>query len=379
MTKIEIEEITVAIDEVIDDVSLMVRAQLNEAKMAEYAEALRNGAVFPPLDCTRIDGDPFLHDGFHRLGAHRRVGSTEIRIRVRPGTHRDAWLAAVRAGTYSKLPFTRADKRKIVRGFLADPDWSRRSDRWIGGEAAVDHVFVGKLRREASTGDGHQLEAAKPTKRVGRDGKTRNPPKRKPRTTSKPAAVPPVKEPPVAPTMKFTPEQLGFPSPEIADEPDPIVTNMTRAQAWSLRWGAVHIQTPAQRVLDAKQKNLQSLSGAVRDLGEAARTFLRLQALQIPGTLAGEPGHTCALADAFTPEEYLAVAGSMDNGGALWRRKLKQHLDALLTALRIVESFAAVLRPTPTTDATPPTTEPTDDFQEMPACLVRKPNGGQHV
>jgi hypothetical protein len=179
--------------------------------------------------------------------------------------------------------------------------------------------------------------------------------------------------------MKFTPEQLGFPSPEIADEPDPIVTNMTRAQAWSLRWGAVHIQTPAQRVLDAKQKNLQSFSGAVRDLGEAARTFLRLQALQIPGTLAGEPGHTCALADAFTPEEYLAVAGSMDNGGAVWRRKLEQHLDALLTALRIVESFAAVLRPTPTTDAPPPTTEPTHDFQEMPACLVRKPNGGQHV
>jgi hypothetical protein len=35
------------------------------------------------------------------LGAHRRVGSTEIRIRVRPGTDRDAWLAAVPAHTAS--------------------------------------------------------------------------------------------------------------------------------------------------------------------------------------------------------------------------------------------------------------------------------------
>ena len=341
-----IEERTVSFDEVINDSGLMVRVELNQDAVLKYAALMREGTEFPPLDCMQIDGELFLYDGFHRREASKVNGAVELKVRIHQGTHRDAFRAAVKAGAHTGVRFTNADKGKIVGIYLADEAWGARSNRWIAAEVGVDHVFVGKARKWTSTGDDHQLSAANKPNRLGRDGKERRAPRPRRSPTNKPAAPPPAPRPQpksVDLSMKFSKEELGVPPPDIADEPDPVLPNHTRMQAWIRRWGAVHLQTPAQRVLTTRQKNLMSFSGAVRDFGEAADKFLKRKGLRIPGTLPGEPGHDPELATSFTAEDYLAIAATIENGGIVWRRKLEQHLNALVTALRILEPFHRAL------------------------------------
>jgi hypothetical protein len=140
------------------------------------------------------------------------------------------------------------------------------------------------------------------------------------------------------------------------------------------RWGQVHVELPEKRVLDAKQANLKSLSNAVREFGEAAVKFLAIKGTHIPGTLRDEHGFDPELATLFTADEYLEILNTMQtpqNDGSLWRRKFEQHLDALMTALRLLEPFVEALRnaPRPETETPPDLSIPED--LSTPAFLKR--------
>lgn len=65
---------------------------------------------------------------------------------VRVGTQRDAILYPCGANTQHGLRRSQADKRKAVGIMLADPEWSKWSDREIARRCGVSHPFVGKLR-----------------------------------------------------------------------------------------------------------------------------------------------------------------------------------------------------------------------------------------
>jgi uncharacterized ParB-like nuclease family protein len=66
------------------------RAQLDDATVVEYTEALGNGNEFPPV-VVFYDGETYwLADGFHRVESHRRAGHTDITASIRQGTQRDA-------------------------------------------------------------------------------------------------------------------------------------------------------------------------------------------------------------------------------------------------------------------------------------------------
>lgn len=121
------------------------RMSINEHIVAEYADAMRAGVVFPPLTVFFDGADYWLADGFHRYHALKASGAT-VDIDSRSGTRRDAVLFSVGANDSHGLRRTNEDKRKAVQTLLADSEWAAWSDRKIADACAVSHPFVAALR-----------------------------------------------------------------------------------------------------------------------------------------------------------------------------------------------------------------------------------------
>jgi len=102
------------LSEIVTDAGTQVRAGLNEATVADYAEALADGAEFPPVIVFH-DGDRYIAaDGFHRIHAAVRNGATQIECDVRKGNKSDALKFALGCNAHHGLRRTNADKRHAV-------------------------------------------------------------------------------------------------------------------------------------------------------------------------------------------------------------------------------------------------------------------------
>lgn len=114
--------------------------------VADYAEAMRDGAVFPPVTVF-FDGTIYwLADGFHRWAAAQQAGFPTLEADVRKGSKRDAILFAVGANADNGLRRTNGDKRKAVEKLLNDKEWLKWNDSAIARQCRVSHTFVAKLR-----------------------------------------------------------------------------------------------------------------------------------------------------------------------------------------------------------------------------------------
>jgi len=138
---------SVHIDKIRIDGGTQSRAAINEATVAEYAEAMEDpNTAFPPA-IVYFDGKEYwLADGFHRLEAWRRIGRTDIPTDVRQGDRRRAILHSVAANSAHGLRRTNEDKRRAVMTLLEDPEWSQWSDREIARRCSVSHPFVATVR-----------------------------------------------------------------------------------------------------------------------------------------------------------------------------------------------------------------------------------------
>jgi hypothetical protein len=125
------------------------RERLDREVIADYAEAMTEGAQFPPV-VLFFDGDGgfWIGDGFHRCHAAQQVGFTTIRAEVHQGGPRAAKLYAASANLTHGLRRTNADKRRAVLVLLDDDEWRQWSDRAIARHCGVDHKSVAKWRCE---------------------------------------------------------------------------------------------------------------------------------------------------------------------------------------------------------------------------------------
>jgi ParB-like nuclease domain len=123
------------------------RVAINGHTVNEYAEAMTEGASFPPVILFR-DAAYWVGDGHHRCRAARQAGFTIIRAKVRTGGEREAFLYACSANATHGLRPDDLDKRHAVRRLLTDEEWGRWSDREIARRCAVSHPLVGKIRAE---------------------------------------------------------------------------------------------------------------------------------------------------------------------------------------------------------------------------------------
>jgi ParB/Sulfiredoxin domain len=131
------------------DGGTQARAELNQETAAEYAQAMQEGAQFPPI-VVYYDGETYwLADGFHRVEAARRTGRAVL-AEIRPGTRRDAVLAAVGANDQHGLRRTRADVQRAIKTLLRDAEWQHWSDREIARQVRCSDKTVGAARARLS-------------------------------------------------------------------------------------------------------------------------------------------------------------------------------------------------------------------------------------
>lgn len=141
------------------------RAAIDPAVVAEYAEAMREGAEFPPVVVFYDGTDYWLADGFHRVAAYDREQFFEIPVDMRQGTQRDAIKFSLGVNAAHGLRRTNEDKRRCVERALADEEWRGWSDGKIAELCAVSQPFVSSIRRSTQNG----FES---TERTGADGRT---------------------------------------------------------------------------------------------------------------------------------------------------------------------------------------------------------------
>lgn len=135
-----------------------------QTKVEEYAVAMGNGDLFPPL-IVFFDGDQYwLADGFHRFGAYNIVMQAlelpglDIECDIRKGTQRDAIIFACGTNAIHGVPRTNSDKENAVKTMLTNPlvslndDGVPWSDREIAKICMVSHPTVAKWRAEIMTG-----------------------------------------------------------------------------------------------------------------------------------------------------------------------------------------------------------------------------------
>jgi len=159
------EPVTVELAKLTQDPELQCRAKgVNRATVAEYAEAMRSGAVFPPITVFRdAKGGMLLADGWHRVEAAQRAGLLELPAEIRDGGRKEALLFSAGSNASHGLRRSNADKKRaVVLVLAACPKWS---DRRIAEACGVGNKFVGDVRREVCPE--HSSE------REGQDGKVR--------------------------------------------------------------------------------------------------------------------------------------------------------------------------------------------------------------
>lgn len=143
------------------------RERIDAAVVADYAEALGEGAEFPPVVVFHDGSDYWMADGFHRLLAHQRAGRASIDADIRTGTVDDAILFALGANDGHGLRRTNADKRRCVARLLARPAWAKWSESKMAEVCRVSRTLVRAVIEEA-----HLVEKQDVVRTVERAGKT---------------------------------------------------------------------------------------------------------------------------------------------------------------------------------------------------------------
>jgi len=115
-------------DLTIDPEIQLVNRPLDFKIVVAYAEAIANGAVFPPIVAF---SDPkedkwFVADGFHRVQAHRAAQKPEIGVDLKLGSRQDAMVYAATANVAHGRAMCQAEKREAGERLLRLTDLSNR-------------------------------------------------------------------------------------------------------------------------------------------------------------------------------------------------------------------------------------------------------------
>lgn len=142
------------------------RFELNQDVIEEYAEAMKAGAIFPPVTVFYDGTFYWLADGFHRFEAAKKTGALRIAADLKQGTQREAILHSVGVNASHGLRRTSADKRRAVETLLHDPEWRNWSDSAIAKTCQVDNKTVARIR--------YDLGIPKSTSRKATNGRVIN-------------------------------------------------------------------------------------------------------------------------------------------------------------------------------------------------------------
>ena len=122
------------------------RIQLDQDLVKEYAEVMREGVVFPPVEVFHDGSAYWLVDGFHRYFGYKANGLTSIEAIVHTGTLREAQFYAWKANNKHGNRLKAEDIRAILRIMLTDEEYSKWSNNHIAKELDISSMTVGRVR-----------------------------------------------------------------------------------------------------------------------------------------------------------------------------------------------------------------------------------------
>ncbi len=133
-----------------------VRLETNAESVTEYADAMKRGAVFPPvrLVAAKTKGRYLIADGWHRVLAAKEAKRKTIDAHVLPTLAgltplESAFRYALRSNVDHGLRLSPGDQRHKVRRALAEcPEIATLSDRKAARELEVSHQTVSRARNE---------------------------------------------------------------------------------------------------------------------------------------------------------------------------------------------------------------------------------------
>jgi len=133
------------------DGGTQARVELNQEVVAEYAEKMRDGEVFPPVTVFFDGSEYWLVDGFHRYFGYKTNGKTSIDCDVENGTQQEAKKHSKKANSRRGLSLNSADHKKIVIEMYEDEETKEWSSRQIADWVGVSHTYVSKIKNSLET------------------------------------------------------------------------------------------------------------------------------------------------------------------------------------------------------------------------------------
>jgi hypothetical protein len=158
------------LSQIVIDKGTQTREDLDQKTVTEYAEAMMNKEVFPPLIVFHDGIKYYLVDGFHRYFAYKQTVTPEVEVEVINGTLRNAQEYALGVNDKHGLKRTNGDKRNAVLIALNDMEWSLLTNREIGKLCRVSHTFVNAIKERL------ELEKTEPKKKDTPDFSKKNRP-----------------------------------------------------------------------------------------------------------------------------------------------------------------------------------------------------------
>ena len=76
----------------LDSIRRPLQSSLDQQKLEELVQSIRAEGLREPIDLLEVDGQLWGFNGCHRVAAHRRLGLSTIRARIRRATPRDLSL-----------------------------------------------------------------------------------------------------------------------------------------------------------------------------------------------------------------------------------------------------------------------------------------------
>lgn len=142
------------------------RQAINYDVVKNYAEAMREGTVFPPVTVFFDGAEYWLADGFHRYHATKSNATTTIEADVHQGSVEDAREYSYGANKDRGYSMSAEDNKEIVRKMLLDPRYKDWTQSRIAKHVGVTEMFVSRVKASMEIKD-----EPKTKKFVTKDGK----------------------------------------------------------------------------------------------------------------------------------------------------------------------------------------------------------------